>query len=152
MRQIRGARGACVALAGLVVVAACQVAPEAEPELRIVGMDYAFDAPDSVKAGPTVIRFENRGKVRHEMLVTQLGDGVLGAVFADSLVKNGSTKALRATGSSVLFAMPGQRNDGVALRVNFERGHRYAIICGFRDSATAPKHQTLGMFKIVAVR
>jgi hypothetical protein len=138
------------ATVALVASVACRAEPE--PELRIVGMDYAFDAPDSVQAGPTVIRFENRGKVRHEMVVTQLSDGVLSAVFADSLVRGASTKALRATGSAILFAKPGEKNDGVALRVNFERGHRYAIICGFRDSATAPKHQTLGMFKIVAVR
>ena len=138
------------ALAALVATLACGVEPEAE--LRIVGMDYAFDAPDSVKAGPTVIRFENRGRVRHEMVVTQLRDDVLGAVFADSLVKGGSTKALRATGASILFAKAGERNDAVALRVTFERGHRYAITCGFRDSAAAPRHQSLGMFKIVAVR
>jgi hypothetical protein len=132
------------------MAAACRAQPE--PELRIVGMDYAFTAPDSVAAGPTVIRFENRGKVPHELLVTRLRENVSAQAFVDSLMKGGTTKTLRATGSSVLFARPGQQNDGVALRVVFERGQRYAILCGFRDSATAPKHQALGMFKLVGVR
>ncbi|MBI3790237.1 MAG: hypothetical protein HY275_05095 [Gemmatimonadetes bacterium] len=88
------------------VMAAC--AAPAEPELRIVGSDYAFTAPDSVPAGAAV--------------------------------------------SAVLFANPGAANDEVGLRVTFVRGRRYALVCQFRDSATAPRHQTLGMFKIVGVR
>ena len=126
---------------------------EREPQqITVVGMDYAFQAPESVSVGPAVIRFESRGKVRHEMVFAQIRDDVPNALFADSLMRGGAVRALRATGSAVLFAAPGEKNDGVRLRVVFERGHRYALWCQFRDSDTAPKHQALGMFKLVAVR
>lgn len=132
------------------VMAAC--AAPAEPELRIVGSDYAFTAPDSVPAGAAVLRFTNTGKVRHELQLVEVRDDVSTAEFTDSISRGTSARKLRATGSAVLFANPGAANDEVGLRVTFVRGRRYALVCQFRDSATAPRHQTLGMFKIVGVR
>jgi hypothetical protein len=133
--------------------ACARATPPASPNaVHIVGTDYAFAAPDSLPAGATVLTFENRGKQRHEMLVARLKDGVSPRQFADSLMSGVSVRPLRATGSAVLFADAGQRNEVVSLRVDLTRGERWAIWCQFADSTGAPKHQTLGMFKLVTVQ
>lgn len=138
----------------ILVVACAQPAPvpPAPTALHITGVDYAFTAPDSVPAGPAVVTFENRGRHRHELVFVRLKEGVSMREVADSLTKGARTNSLRSTGSAVLFAEPGQRNDVVSLRLAFKSGERWAIVCQFADSAGAPKHSTLGMFKLVTVQ
>ena len=154
MTLLRSSRWRATALIGAVIgiaaLASCRAS--APRELTVVGTDYAFVMPDSLPEGPAVIHFENRGRVKHEMLLVRIRDDVSNAAFADSLFRDGSTRALRAAGSGVLFAGPGERNDVVRLRMQFVRGQRYAFWCQFRDSATAPKHQRLGMVKLVTVQ
>ncbi len=120
--------------------------------MDVIGTDYALLAPDTVPAGPTVLSFENRGRVPHEMALARIRDDVPNAAFADSLLKGIRMVGLRATGSGVLFAAPGTRNDVVRVRAVFKRGERYALWCQFRDSSSAPKHTSLGMFKLLTVR
>ena len=48
-------------------------APEAET--KVVGFEYAFSAPAELPPGPRAFRFENRGKVRHELNVSLLRTG-----------------------------------------------------------------------------
>lgn len=133
-------------------VLACARPPAAPTALHIEGVDYAFSAPDSVPAGPAIVTFENRGKHRHELVFVRLKEGVSLREVADSLTKGARTNALRSTGSAVLFAEPGARNDVVSLRLDFKPGEHWAIVCQFADSAGAPKHNTLGMFKLVTVQ
>ncbi|WP_373059713.1 hypothetical protein [Gemmatimonas sp.] len=135
------------------LTACARPAPPVPPAtVHIVGTDYAFVAPDSLRAGPMVITFENRGAQSHELLVARLEVGVTPREFADSLARGASVRRLCATGSAVLFAEPGKRNDVVSLRIDFRSGEQWALWCQFADSAGAPKHQTLGMFKLVAVQ
>lgn len=140
--------------AALAVLAACaRPAPNGAPAtVHIVGTDYAFTAPDSLAAGPTTITFENRGQQRHELLLARIKDDVTPREFADSLARGASVTLLRATGSAVLFAEPGVRNEVVSLHVEFKSGERWAVWCQFADTTGAPSHQTLGMFKLVAVK
>ncbi len=120
--------------------------------LDVIGTDYAFTVRDTVDAGASLVSFSSRGLVRHELALARLRDGVSSAEAADSLMHGRSMRNLRATGSAVLFAAPGQTDNPVRLSVTFERGKRYALWCQFRDSSSAPKHQVLGMFKILTVR
>lgn len=133
-------------------VLACARPPATPTALHIEGVDYAFSAPDSVPAGPAIVTFENRGKHRHELVFVRLKEGVSLREVADSLTKGARTNALRSTGSAVLFAEPGARNDVVSLRLDFKPGEHWAIVCQFADSAGAPKHNTLGMLKLVTVQ
>ncbi len=133
-------------------VASCTHPASAPATVHVIGTDYAFAMPDSVSAGPTVITFENRGKQRHEAVFVRLKPGVTLRQFADSVARDAPVRPLRATGSAVLFADPGSRNDVVSIRINFKRGEHWALSCQFADSAGAPKHQKLGMFRLVTVR
>jgi hypothetical protein len=150
-RRRRHRMAGAITLVLVIPLAACErVVPPAA--LTIVGTDYAFIAPDTVPAGPAVMTFENRGRVSHEMVLVRLRDDVSNAVAADSLSKGARMVPLRATGSGVLFPSPGSQNSIVRLRTEFHRGERYALYCQTRDSATAPKHNQLGMFKLLTVR
>ncbi len=133
-------------------VAACRPADVPPHLVDVIGSDYAFTVPDTVAAGPTLVSFASRGAVPHEMVLYRLSDGASTAEAADSLMHGHKLGTLRASGGAVLFTAPHQTENPVRVSVNFERGHRYAMLCQFRDSATAPKHQTLGMFKILTVR
>jgi hypothetical protein len=127
-------------------------APAVPTALHIEGIEYAFTAPDTVPAGPALVTFENRGRHRHELVFVRIKDGVSMREVADSLTKGALTNSLRASGSAVLFAEPGERNDVVSLRLDFKHGEHWAIVCQFANSAGAPKHNTLGMFKLVTVQ
>ena len=138
-------------LAGTVIFGACRA--EAPPyALDVVGTDYALLVPDTVPAGPAVLAFENRGKKPHEVVLARIRPEVSNREFADSLLHGARMVPVRASGSGVLFAAPGKRNDIVRLRTVFTRGERYALWCQFRDTAGAPKHDQMGMFKLLSVR
>jgi hypothetical protein len=142
-------------IASIAAAAACTrpAPPVAVPAaVHVVGTDYAFTMPDSLPAGPVVVTFENRGAHRHEMVFVRLKDGVSPREAADSISRGARTNALRSTGSAVLFAEAGKRNAVVSLRLALKSGERWAVVCQFADSAGAPKHNTLGMFKLVTVQ
>ena len=105
-----------------------------------------------VPAGPAILSFENTGHVPHEVIFARIRDDVSNKAFADSLVRDARMVTMRATGSAVLFAAPGRRNQIVRLGVEFRRGERYALWCRFQDSTGAPRHTALGMLKLLAVK
>jgi hypothetical protein len=113
-------------------------------EVTIVGMDYAFAAPPTVAAGPTVFRFENRGKHFHELNVSLLKPGASAKEYMDSVRAGKPTTAFRESPVGVLFAMPGKTSDA-GLAIDLKSGRTYVVICIFRDSETAPRHHQLGM-------
>jgi hypothetical protein len=59
-------RVAWVLLAVLVFVSVPRLGAE---EVKIIGRDFAFDAPAILGAGMTTLVFENPGDVRHDMIV-----------------------------------------------------------------------------------
>ena len=146
-RRLRRAAAACFVLAAI----SCR-ADSPPNEIAVIASDYAYRAPDSVPAGPTILSFENTGHVPHEMIFARICDDVSNKAFADSLVRDARMITMRATGSAVLFAAPGRRNQIVRLGVEFRRGERYALWCRFQDSTGAPRHTALGMLKLLAVK
>ena len=119
-------------------------------EVTIVGLDYAFQAPRELPAGPTTFRFDNKGKVRHEFNIALLKPG---AKIDDliALRKQGkSTLSLLEGPVGVLFAAPGGRSS-VGLTTDLIPGRDYAVICIFRDTATAPRHLEMGMYSVIHV-
>ena len=59
------------------VAGAATVAASSSPRvIRVVTTNYAFIAPDTVAAGPVEFALENRGKVRHEVVLRALRPGV----------------------------------------------------------------------------
>lgn len=51
--------------------------PLSFPLVSVSGTEYSFDAPDSIAAGPTTLRFTNEGQVDHELQLVRLNDGVV---------------------------------------------------------------------------
>lgn len=163
-RDVRRARGALVKTllvtgALLLVVWGSGPVTASPPTLRpsamtrevaIVGLDYAFQVPRELPAGPTTFRFENRGKVRHEFNIFLLKPGAkVDEVLA--LRKEGkSTHHLIEGTVGVLFANPGGRSSA-GLATDLVADRDYAIICIFRDTAKAPRHFEMGMYSVIHV-
>ena len=143
---------AAAVLAVLVLVAVPALAAE---EVRIVGRDFAFDAPAVLGPGMTTFVFENPGQVRHEMMIVRLRDAVTeqqiheahqgGVTLRKQLEQFGDGEVL-----GILLARPRQSSSG-KLMVNLERGRTYLIICQLEDPQGMPRHNVLGMYRTFKV-
>ncbi|MDQ2664801.1 MAG: hypothetical protein M3Z05_02220 [Gemmatimonadota bacterium] len=142
--------GVCAAHVG-----GAQVAPRTQV-VRIVGTDYAFVAPDTVRAGPSAFQFENHGTKHHEIAVVLARPGTTVAqIVAAAGAGLPAPRLAEAYGDGpplgVLFVAPGGTSRA-ALVSSLERGRVYVIVCTLRDSPTMPEHAVLGMFHVIHVR
>ncbi|MEO5904725.1 MAG: hypothetical protein ABIQ55_11980 [Gemmatimonadaceae bacterium] len=119
-------------------------------DVEIVGSDYAFTVPITVKGGRATFRFVNHGKVRHELNITRLRRGVSIDEFLDSVRQDKSVQKLSDGPVGVLFAQPGRRSLS-GLSIDLTPGERYAVICIFRDKKDAKRHYDLGMYKLITI-
>ena len=62
-----------VAVPLLAVGAAAALAPAPAPVITVTARDFAFEAPDTIAAGPTTIRLVNRGPDLHHVALVRLG-------------------------------------------------------------------------------
>ena len=126
-----------------------------QPSIDVVAVDFAFTLPDSLRAGTHRWSFTNNGGVRHEFIVVRLPGTVTSAAAVDSLHARGLRAFLPgspATGfaSSGLFAPPNQKSDAEILTTD-HRGDRLLLFCQLRDGEGKPRHDELGMFKVVRI-
>ena len=118
--------------------------------VEIVGLDYAFQVPSELPAGRTTFRFANKGKVKHEFNIVLLRrDATIQRFIAAANAGTPLEPMIDAT-VGVLFATPGAASPS-ALSTDLLAGRTYAIRCIFKDSATAPRHQALGMYSAIHV-
>lgn len=126
------------------LVYGCQTPAPPSPEVTVAGTDYAFEVPAQLPAGLTRFRFENKGKVPHEMALGQLKAGVT----ADSLLAYaaaGHDPGDLADGIvGILIADPGTPALG-SLTADLAPGRTYMMICNFRDADSLPPHMVMGM-------
>lgn len=137
------------------LAAALLLAPPAESAqpprpVTIVGTDYAFTVPATVRAGLTDFQFLNKGKHPHEFNIFLLKPGftieqVVAAAKAD---KPQSPMIEGSVG--VLFADAGSRAQAT-LATNLLPGRDYGVMCIFKDSANAPRHYSMGMYSVIHV-
>ena len=117
--------------------------------VSVVGLDYAFQAPDTLPAGPVTFTLLNRGTVRHELLFFLLNEGhTLG-----ELLRAATPEERRPLGSLVglILAEPGQPA-GARLVVDLVQGRSYVFLCVLRDASDKPPHATMGMAKALVVK
>ena len=118
--------------------------------VEIVGNDYAFRIPSTLKAGKTTFLFRNDGKQRHEFNIFLMKPGVT----IDQVVKagkEGKPQSPMLDGSvGVLFADPGTRSPS-GVTTDLLPGRNYGVICIFRDSSGTPRHYEMGMYSVVNV-
>ncbi|HEX4935279.1 MAG TPA: hypothetical protein VFV33_18980 [Gemmatimonadaceae bacterium] len=125
-------------------------ASAALPVLEVTATEYAFQAPDSVPPGRTVVRLKNLGRVVHEVIVMKLRPGVnLDTLLAQPDRRRGFPEFVEG-GNAVLFAPPGKTGSG-ELVVDLEPGRDYLLLCNFRDAEGKPMHSSLGMYRRVRV-
>jgi hypothetical protein len=128
----------------LPLVLNCSQAPQSR-EITIIGTDYLFTVPASVKLGLTAFSFENRGRERHEMSLVRLKSGIT----VDSVLsvhRGPNRRALMDVNTGgILFADAGQRTVDQLL-VRLAPGRTYLLICNLRDAPDQPEHTALGMF------
>ena len=141
---------AAVAIA-LMFVAACARQPKSPVVLVIDGMEYAFQAPDTVDPGPTVLQLRNTGSVRHEVIVLKLRTTATVNDLVSAQARDETMRPYIEGGSAVAFADPGTTGSA-ELVVDFDPGRDYVLWCNFRDADGKPTHSTLGMFKRIHVR
>jgi hypothetical protein len=129
---------------------------EQEGRVDVQAADYALILPDTIRAGNNRWTFTNTGKMRHEMIIVRLASNVDAKAAVDTLHARG----LRAffpgaadfgVASSGLFSAPGQKSDAELVTHN-ARGDVLLVFCQLRDGEGKPKHDELGMFKLVHVR
>ena len=119
-------------------------------EVKIIGKDFAFDAPTTLSAGMNTFAFENTGQIRHELILVPLKAGVTEQTIREAHV-GGITlrKLLQQVGGGeivgILLANPRQSSPG-KLTVNLERGTTYLIICQLDAPEGAPRHNLFGMY------
>ena len=130
---------------------ACRPAPAAPHELLVPGLDYAFQLPDTLAAGPIRFGFHNAGKVPHEMAIARLKEGVTLSQVLETVRAGGEVEALLDGMVGILIAFPGDTALG-RLETEFQAGRTYVFGCNFRDGPDQPPHVELGMVKSVAVR
>lgn len=115
--------------------------------LSITGNDYAFvGVPVSVRAGQVFFSFTNKGKVRHEMALTRVKEGVT-AEAAIAGVKGGGRRRDFVEGAAVLVvAAPGEESSRARLVLDVRKGETYLVSCTLKDSPDAVPHIMLGMY------
>jgi hypothetical protein len=124
--------------------------PSISPEVIVTGQEYAFQLPDTLKAGRVILRFHNAGKVQHEMVLVLLKPGITLAKVLETVKAGGSPDSLVEGTLGVLIAAPGTTSLG-ALAADLSPGRTYALVCTFQDAPDKPPHLMLGMVASRAV-
>jgi hypothetical protein len=127
-------------------VLACQapLPPPGHQDITVTASDYAFQLPDSLQAGPTVLHLTNAGKVDHEMGMALLKPGVTLAQVLARIKAGASPDSLLDGIVGILIAKPGVSTVG-GLSVELLPGRTYAMFCNFQDGPDKPPHSSLGM-------
>ena len=111
----------------------------------IVGMDYAFRAPQVLGPGRHTFTFVNAGKQVHEVNIALLRRGVTIEQAFKIAKADGDLMGSVDEWLGVLVATPGTSAPG-RVEVTLLPGREYLIKCDLTDRDKAPPHVTLGMF------
>lgn len=118
-------------------------------EVIYIAKDYTFTGPDSLPAGMTTLRIENKGSDLHQIQIVRLTEGKTTADFEAAL--KADPMAMKLPGWVKFFGgpngtVPGEANTAT---VNLEPGN-YLITCLIPDQKGVA-HAGLGMIKPLTV-
>ena len=124
--------------------------PEADVEVGLV--DFAFNVPIAVAAGPQLWHIQNLGDQPHEMIVAPLDDTMTAGEFNQALLSSmsgeGGNQGEQSQPVIFWFMSPGEQ---AWITYDLEPG-TYAVVCGFPDtSGSGHSHAELGMRQIIIV-
>lgn len=130
--------------------------PSREQRVEVTAVDYALNLPEMLAHGTHRWTFENKGNVRHEFIIARLGPNVDTHAAVDSLHARGfraffpGSPALGVAGAALL-AGPDHKADGEIVTRD-RAGDILLVFCQLRDGEGKPKHDEMGMFKLVRIR
>ena len=121
--------------------------PEADVEVGLV--DFAFNAPLAVAAGPQLWHIQNLGDQPHEMIVVPMDDAMTAGEFNQALLGSIAGEETEQVAPVIFWSMsPGEQ---AWITYDLEPG-TYAVVCGFPDtSGSGHSHAELGMRQIIIV-
>lgn len=135
--------------AALAATPAPPAAPEASAPVRtltITARDYAFDAPDTVMAGRTLVRLANKGPELHHAFLIRLDEGKTMADLAAALKAGGPPPAWAHDVGGPNAPVPGGTSTVV---VTLQPGS-YALLCVIPSPDGTP-HVMKGMARPITV-
>lgn len=130
--------------------AGCHPAGE-QAEVAIVAVDYAYQAPQHIPAGPTAFSFANHGSVLHEIQLFQLRPEVPTDSALHYLTTRTDTDMLAPDGAGSVLWAPAGTAAHERILVDARPGTTYAIFCQFQDADSLPMHTRLGMAALIQV-
>ncbi|MEP6733013.1 MAG: hypothetical protein ABJE10_20390 [bacterium] len=152
---LRNGMGLVAALVATTAPAMPHIAQD-PTRVKVVAHEYAFESPDSARAGLAAFEFENKGAKDHEMIVGLLRRDVSAADIVAAHQKGINLRQLHTAYlegpiTGLLYALPGGRSPATLI-VPLAAGRDYLLLCQFRDSIGAQPHVLFGMFRILHVR
>ena len=129
---------------------ATSVAAQAPKRLTVLAHDYAYTPLDSLSAGETVFSLQNKGTVRHEVVIYLLKPGRTLADFMAAKTPE-ERRALNDGVIGLIVAEPGESAPG-RLLASLSSGRTYLLFCNLRDTPEKPPHTQLGMVSMLHVK
>lgn len=132
--------------AGALVIGLGLVSPTraAIPTVTITGSDYAFQIPAHIRAGETLLAFENHGTVRHEMSIALLKAGVAADSVIEAITQGARRRDVIDGQGALIIGKPGEQ-PGPRLWIDLQKGRTYLVLCTLRDTPEQPPHVSMGM-------
>ena len=138
--------GAMLAAVAIPAVAARTDAPAKPAVVTITARDFAFDAPDTVIAGATVIQLVNKGTELHHIQVARLDSGKTAGDLAAAMKNPGPPPAWFVEIGGPNAVVPGASSETT---VSLTPGN-YVLLC-FIPSADGMPHLMKGMVRPLTV-
>lgn len=115
------------------------------PVVTITAREFAFDAPDSIPAGPTTIRLVSRGRQEHFVQFVKLSAGHTSADYVRASMAHEATPWAMSVGGVGTIPAGGT----AAVTIDFRPG-RYVLLCDISDTDGTP-HFAKGMARPLTV-
>jgi hypothetical protein len=116
----------------------------------VIGIDYAFQLPDTLPAGHVVFALKNDGVVHHQLILYLLNPGRTMTDF----VRAPSPQERQGTFEELIGVVAANAGHAATgqLGVDLLRGRTYLFVCNDRDAADKPAHLQLGMVRSLYVK
>jgi plastocyanin len=123
-------------------------APPAANVVTITAKDFSFDAPDTIPAGVTTVKFHNAGKENHQVVFIRIDSGKTMADIANVMKDpNAKVPAWMNFPLGANTITPGDSGNATAPLI----AGNYVLIC-FVGSPDGTPHANKGMVKPVVVK
>jgi hypothetical protein len=150
MRRPPNLRSTLSRLLALVGAVACR--PQTPAVIEITAVNYAFQAPRTVAPGPARLRLINAGTVVHEVQVFAFKAGISADSGRALLSTMDRVPDSLADSSGAVLIAAAHTTAPEEVYVELQPGRAYALLCQFRDSPHAKRHDRLGMFGALQVK